>query len=229
MKAATYTRWWRRRRKVKMSLCQSWFGSARSKRRSGCTLAAVARLLLQQAFLVKDPPHRGLRHSQSLEARHHVPDPTRALFGMLALRFRHRLAPRFCLWTRPGGPCLASAATLLAAPARLLSGSAASSRSPWSAAPRRPAPPPSAGYDALPPPAPPPAETPAPSDAADIPPASSGTIRCRHRSSFSSNRKEAEVLGGFDRISEALCGALSIEPDIAGQQVDGLAPRVRIG
>lgn len=37
MNAAMYTRSYRRSRKVKMSDCQSWFGSARSNRRSGCS------------------------------------------------------------------------------------------------------------------------------------------------------------------------------------------------
>lgn len=41
MNAATYSRSWRRSRNVKMSDCQSWFGAARSKRRGGCSRAAI--------------------------------------------------------------------------------------------------------------------------------------------------------------------------------------------
>ena len=42
MNDAMYTRSCRRKRNVKMSDCQSWFGSARSNRRCGCSLAGVA-------------------------------------------------------------------------------------------------------------------------------------------------------------------------------------------
>jgi hypothetical protein len=41
MNPATYSRWCRRRRNVKMSDCHIWFGRARSNRRGGCSRAPV--------------------------------------------------------------------------------------------------------------------------------------------------------------------------------------------
>jgi hypothetical protein len=49
---------------------------------------------LQQTFFVEDPPHRRLRHPQPLEARHHVPDAPRPLFGVLTPGLHHRRTPR---------------------------------------------------------------------------------------------------------------------------------------
>ena len=70
------------------------------------------RYCLQQPLFVEDPPHRRLRHAQALEARHHVPDPARALLGMRPPRLHHRFAPRV-------RPCVCRC-LLLAAPPRSL-------------------------------------------------------------------------------------------------------------
>ena len=52
------------------------------------------RLLLEQALLVKNPPHRRRRHADAFEARQDVSDPPSAKCGVLPLHLHHPLPPR---------------------------------------------------------------------------------------------------------------------------------------
>lgn len=72
MNPVRYTRWCRRNSKVKMSDCQSWFGSARSNRRSGlsrrstsaCSVSSPASCRMRRT-VVSETPRPSKRASTS--------------------------------------------------------------------------------------------------------------------------------------------------------------------